>query len=90
MEPHMLYRKLGSSGLDVSEISLGSWLTFGVGIERQRAVACVQRALDLGVNLIDTANVYGRGVSMAQFALAWVLRESNVASAIVGASRPER
>jgi 1-deoxyxylulose-5-phosphate synthase len=59
----MLYRKLGSSGLEVSEISLGSWLTFGVGIDRQRAVSCVQRALDLGVNLIDTANVYGRGAA---------------------------
>jgi aryl-alcohol dehydrogenase-like predicted oxidoreductase len=59
----MLYRKLGASGLEVSEISLGSWLTFGVGIDRQRAVACVQRALDLGVNLIDTANVYGRGAA---------------------------
>ncbi len=59
----MLYRKLGSSGLEVSEISLGSWLTFGVGIERERAVACVSRALDLGINLIDTANVYGRGAA---------------------------
>jgi 1-deoxyxylulose-5-phosphate synthase len=59
----MLYRRLGSSGLEVSEISLGSWLTFGVGIDRQRAVSCVQRALDLGVNLIDTANVYGRGAA---------------------------
>jgi aryl-alcohol dehydrogenase-like predicted oxidoreductase len=59
----MLYRRLGTSGLEVSEISLGSWLTFGVSIDRVRAVACVQRALDLGVNLIDTANVYGRGAA---------------------------
>jgi len=59
----MLYRKLGASELAVSEISLGSWLTFGVGVERERAVACVRRALDLGINLIDTANVYGRGAA---------------------------
>ena len=59
----MLYRKLGASDLMVSEISLGSWLTFGVGIEKQRATACVHRALDLGINLIDTANVYGTGAA---------------------------
>jgi 1-deoxyxylulose-5-phosphate synthase len=59
----MKYRKLGSSDLSVSEISLGSWLTFGVGVQRERAVACVNRAFDLGINFIDTANVYGRGAA---------------------------
>lgn len=59
----MQYRTLGGSDLAVSEISLGSWLTFGVGISRERAVSCVERALDLGINLIDTANVYGRGAA---------------------------
>jgi aryl-alcohol dehydrogenase-like predicted oxidoreductase len=59
----MKYRKLGSSGLNVSEISLGSWLTYGVGVERNRATACVNRAFDLGINFIDTANVYGRGAA---------------------------
>lgn len=59
----MKYRKLGASDLNVSEISLGSWLTFGVGVETERAVACVNRAFDLGVNFIDTANVYGRGAA---------------------------
>jgi aryl-alcohol dehydrogenase-like predicted oxidoreductase len=59
----MKYRQLGSSDLTVSEISLGSWLTFGVGVERDRAVACVRRALELGINFIDTANVYGRGAA---------------------------
>ncbi len=59
----MRYRRLGSSDLEVSEISLGSWLTFGVGIERDRAKACVDRAFELGINLIDTANVYGRGAA---------------------------
>ena len=59
----MKYRKLGSSDLTVSEISLGSWLTYGVGVERDRATACVNRAFELGINFIDTANVYGRGLA---------------------------
>src|SRR5580704_977945 len=59
----MKYRKLGDSDLSVSEISLGSWLTFGVGVERDRAAACVDKAFDLGINFIDTANVYGRGAA---------------------------
>jgi len=59
----MQYRQLGSSDLRVSEISLGSWLTFGVGIERDRAAAVVDRAFELGINFIDTANVYGRGAA---------------------------
>jgi aryl-alcohol dehydrogenase-like predicted oxidoreductase len=44
-------------------ISLGSWLTYGVGVARDEAAACVHRALDLGINLIDTANIYGRGAA---------------------------
>ena len=59
----MRYRRLGSSDLEVSEISLGSWMTFGVGIERERAQAVVDAAFDLGINFIDTANVYGRGAA---------------------------
>lgn len=59
----MEYRQLGSSDLVVSEISLGSWLTYGVGVDRDEAEACVRRALDLGINFFDTANVYGRGAA---------------------------
>jgi aryl-alcohol dehydrogenase-like predicted oxidoreductase len=59
----MRYRRLGSSDLEVSEIALGSWLTFGVGIERDRAVAVVDKAFELEINFIDTANVYGRGAA---------------------------
>jgi aryl-alcohol dehydrogenase-like predicted oxidoreductase len=59
----MKYRKLGASDLMVSEISLGSWLTYGVGVERASAGACVDKAFDLGINFIDTANVYGRGAA---------------------------
>jgi aryl-alcohol dehydrogenase-like predicted oxidoreductase len=59
----MRYRQLGSSDLQVSEIALGSWLTYGVGVDADNAAACVHRALDLGINLIDTANIYGRGAA---------------------------
>ncbi len=59
----MEYRRLGRSDLVVSEIALGSWLTYGGGVPRARAEACVARALDLGVNLVDTANVYAGGAA---------------------------
>jgi aryl-alcohol dehydrogenase-like predicted oxidoreductase len=59
----MKYRQLGSSDLQVSEISLGSWLTYGVGVERDKAAACVDKAFDLGINFIDTANIYGYGAA---------------------------
>jgi aryl-alcohol dehydrogenase-like predicted oxidoreductase len=55
------YRHLGSSDLDVSEVSLGSWLTYGGGVSDTRAEACVEQALEVGINFFDTANVYGRG-----------------------------
>src|SRR5690242_21605689 len=57
----MRYRRLGSSDLDVSEISLGSWLTYGGGVGREQAEACVAKAFDVGINFIDTANVYSGG-----------------------------
>ena len=59
----MQYRQLGRSELKVSEISLGSWLTFGRGVERDKAEACVKRAFEVGINFIDTANVYSRGAA---------------------------
>ena|SRR5436305_7570639 len=59
----MQYRKLGHSDLQVSEIALGSWLTLAGGVERATAEAIVRRALDLGINFIDTANEYGRGAA---------------------------
>ena len=57
----MRYRQLGSSDLQVSEISLGSWLTYGGGVGSEQAEACVARAFDVGINFIDTANVYAGG-----------------------------
>lgn len=59
----MQFRELGDSGIRVSEICLGSWLTFGVGVEADAARACVDRAFDEGINFIDTANIYGRGAA---------------------------
>jgi len=59
----MRYRQLGNSDLHVSEISLGSWLTYGGGVEGERAEACVERAFELGINFVDTANVYARGAA---------------------------
>ena len=59
----MKYRKLGDSDLDVSEISLGSWLTYGVGVEADKARACLEEAFVQGINFIDTANIYGRGAA---------------------------
>jgi 1-deoxyxylulose-5-phosphate synthase len=56
-------RKLGSSGIEVSEISLGSWLTYSGGVEREQAEACVKAAFEEGINFIDTANVYGQGAA---------------------------
>jgi len=76
----MQYRKLGRSELMVSEIALGSWLTYSGGIDRDRSIACVRRAVDLGITLIDTANVYGRGAAETLLgeALAGVGRSSYV------------
>jgi aryl-alcohol dehydrogenase-like predicted oxidoreductase len=59
----MNFRKLGSSDLEVSEISLGSWLTYSGGVERAQSEACVRAAFDAGINFFDTANVYGRGAA---------------------------
>jgi 1-deoxyxylulose-5-phosphate synthase len=74
------YRRLGSSSLIVSEIALGSWLTFSDGQRKDDAIACVHRALDRGITLIDTANVYGRGAAERVLgeALAGINRDSYV------------
>ncbi|MGM1050177.1 MAG: aldo/keto reductase family protein [Bacillota bacterium] len=59
----MKYRRLGRSGLKVSEISLGSWLTYGGYVERENAVHAIKTAYDLGINFFDTANVYENGAA---------------------------
>jgi 1-deoxyxylulose-5-phosphate synthase len=59
----MDFRKLGTSDIEVSEISLGSWLTYSGGVAREQAQACVKAAFEAGINFIDTANVYGHGAA---------------------------
>ncbi len=69
----MKFRKLGDSSIEVSEISLGSWLTYGAGVEREHTEACTRAAFDAGINFFDTANVYGGGA--AETAWGEVLKE---------------
>jgi aryl-alcohol dehydrogenase-like predicted oxidoreductase len=57
----MRFRQLGSSDLHVSEICLGSWMTYGGAVADDLAEACVAKAFELGINFIDTANVYSGG-----------------------------
>ncbi len=59
----MQYRHLGKYGVKVSEVALGSWLTYGGATEDEAARACIEKAYDLGINFFDTANVYARGKS---------------------------
>ncbi|QQK77379.1 aldo/keto reductase family protein [Salicibibacter cibarius] len=57
----MEYRNLGNTGVKVSEISLGSWLTYGGYVEKDAALKSIHKAYGLGINFFDTANVYRRG-----------------------------
>jgi 1-deoxyxylulose-5-phosphate synthase len=59
----MKFRELGDSGIKVSEICLGSWLTYGVGVDTGPARACIDRAFDEGINFFDTSNIYGKGAA---------------------------
>ena len=72
----MRYRKVGKSGLKVSEISLGSWLTYGGSVENEMAKKCMTTALDLGVNFIDSAEIYAGG--KAEEVIAQFFRDENV------------
>ncbi|HZH59883.1 MAG TPA: aldo/keto reductase family protein [Metabacillus sp.] len=57
----MKYRRVGNSGIKVSEIGLGSWLTYGTASEQKAADACIQKAIECGINFFDTANAYNNG-----------------------------
>jgi voltage-dependent potassium channel beta subunit len=69
----MRYRSLGHSGLQLSVVGLGSWLTYGGHIGADVARACVREAWQRGINFIDTANVYARGA--AEEVLGPILKE---------------
>lgn len=74
----MQHRRLGRSGLWVSEISYGNWITHGSQVEDDQATACVARALDLGITTFDTADIYAgtRAEEVLGRALGGVRRES--------------
>ncbi len=74
----MEFRYLGNSGLKVSAISYGNWITHGSQVEEQAAIACVQRAIELGITTFDTADVYAgtRAEGVLGRALTGVRRES--------------
>ena len=59
----MDYRRLGKAGIKLSEIGLGSWLTYGLGVGEKGSRACIRRAFDLGINFFDTADVYHGGAA---------------------------
>ena len=77
----MKYRNLGRNGLRVSEIALGSWLTYGKSVEDQTAERCIQTAYDAGINFFDTANVYEQGE--AEVVLGNVLAHYDRSSLVV-------
>jgi aryl-alcohol dehydrogenase-like predicted oxidoreductase len=68
----MEYRKLGSSGMYISEIAYGNWVTHGEQIDQDAATACVRKALDLGITTFDTADAYAG--TRAETALGEALR----------------
>jgi len=68
----MRYRNLGSSGLKVTEISYGNWLTHGSQVEEDAAIACVKQALECGITTFDTADVYAN--TMAETVLGKALK----------------
>ncbi len=69
----MEYRRLGKSGIKVSEIALGSWLTYGTVTEKEAAIRTVKEAYDLGINHFDCANVYGSVPHAAEVVLGEAL-----------------
>jgi len=76
----MEYRQLGRSGVKLSTIGLGSWLTYGNQVDRERSTACVKRAFELGINFFDTADIYhaGAGETELGIALAGITRSDYV------------
>ncbi|MUT68556.1 aldo/keto reductase family protein [Paenibacillus sp. NEAU-GSW1] len=74
----MNYRRLGKSGLKVSEIGLGSWLTYGSATAEETAQACIRKAYELGINFFDTSNSYGGAEQVMGSALKAYPRSSYV------------
>lgn len=81
----MEYRRLGKSGLQVSVLSLGSWITFGKQIGDDTAEALMRTAYEQGVNFFDNAEIYARGESEA--VMGRILKKMNW-TAVHGWCRP--
>ncbi len=77
----MKYRRVGTSGLRVSEIAYGSWLTFANQVELENAKAIIKKAFELGINYIDTADVYENGA--AETLLGQILPEYDRSTYVV-------
>ena len=76
----MEYRNLGKTGLKISEISLGAWLTYGGNVEKEKAKKCITTALENGVNFIDIADVYAGGE--AEKVVGEILAEETIVSLV--------
>ena len=63
MSDNMTYGNLGHSGLKLSRVGLGSWLTYGTDVDADTTMQCVHAALEAGINFLDTADIYGSGHS---------------------------
>ncbi|MFX0182432.1 MAG: aldo/keto reductase family protein [Candidatus Hodarchaeota archaeon] len=71
----MKYRNVGKSGLKISEISIGAWLTYGGSEDKESSRECIIKAIDLDINFIDLADVYARG--KAEEVIGEILLEEN-------------
>ena len=71
----MEYRRLGNSGLKVSELSFGSWVTFVNQLDKKSAMDCMQYAYDNGVNFFDNAEIYASGQS--EIVMGNILKKMN-------------
>ena len=78
----MKYRKLGRAGIKISEVSLGTWLTYGNSVEKNVAKACLKAAIENGINFFDTADNYAKGES--ESVVGEVLEEFNRQDIILG------
>ncbi|UCE14233.1 MAG: aldo/keto reductase, partial [Candidatus Heimdallarchaeota archaeon] len=71
----MKYRNVGNTGLKISEISLGSWLTYGGSEDKESSRKCITKAINLGINFIDIADVYAGG--KAEKIVGEIIKEEN-------------
>ena len=74
----MQHRPLGRSGLLVSEISYGNWITHGSQVEKETAIACVRAALEEGITTFDTADIYAKTKAELEKELARLRNELKV------------